>query len=1067
VPVSPKVDFPALDCAVQSLWDERRIFARSIAERPRDGKGDFVAYDGPPGTNGIPHIGHMMQSALKDLWPRFKTMQGYRVRRKAGWDTHGLPIELTAEKELGLGSKRDIETMPGGVAAYIDYCRSTVYRYKDEWVKAIRRIGRFLDTYDDYATLRPEYIETDWWAVKTAWDKGLLYQDRRIMPYCSRCGTSLSQHEVAQGYKDVQDISLYVKFRLTAESTKSLYGDDRPTHFVAWTTTPWTLLSNVALAVNSNLNYVRLERNTGDTIIIAEDRLDALMGFLEATGYLETINGNRLSGLRYKPLWSWQSDEKAHKVIADDYVTADDGSGIVHLALYGEDDFRLIRNFGLPLVQNVDADGKCTPNTGPFAGRWFREEGLDVDILKDLASRGLLFGKEKITHSYPHCYRCDTPLMYFARSGWFLKTSALRDNMLAANETINWYPEHIKKGRFGNWLENNVDWNISRDRYWGSPLPIWECSSCGRTECLGSFSELEARLGHPLPDGFDAHKPYIDTLVLKCLSCGSDMRRVPEVLDCWFNAGIMPWGQWGYPAASGSAEMLAQQFPADFICEAIDQTRGWFYTMLATSVMLTARSRSDGSLEGGESSFRNVICSEFITDPEGRKMSKSRGNVIDPIALCDRFGADAVRWNFYSLNPWTARRHNDSDVVEVLKQVLIPWWNAYSFFVTYARVDGWTPSKGKRGMGKGESLSNPLDRWILSQLTGLRDDVTEHLERYDVTGAVEAFDRFIDDLTNWHIRRSRRRFWKSDDDADKAQAYATLYRVLTVTNRLMAPFIPFTSEAIYQNLERGFDASAPDSVHLTDWPAAMPDLRDAALESAMAKVRRIVSLARSLRADGGVRVRQPLPEMIVAGEDLSDIEPFKDVILDELNVKTMLCREVADGLYTWKAKADYKVFGPRFGANASTLARSVGELTHEELSEMVRSGSIRVGGESILRSEVLLTEVPLESYWVRIDGGITVALCHRIDDNLTDEWLAREFVHHIQSLRRDAGMEVEGRIVVEYAVDDGLGRAITRFADYVRTETLARDLIDDPSIGPDEGVKIGERNARVRIRPVS
>ncbi len=645
VQVSPKVNFPELDHHVLKLWEERKIRERSISER--EGCPDYITYDGPPGTNGRPHIGHMMQSALKDLWPRYYTMKGYRVLRKAGWDTHGLPIELTAEKELGLKSKRDILTY--GIDNYVNYCRKTVFRYKDAWTEAIKRIGRFLDTDNPYATLTNEYIQTDWWVLKQAWDKGLLYQGHKIMPFCARCGTTLSAHETAQSYVDVTDISLFAKFPVKGAEN---------TYFIAWTTTAWTLLSNVALAVNPDLVYVTVKAGS-ERLILANARLNALEKMIGEYEIIDRKPGRDLAGMHYQPLWDFQNnlEQDAHYVIADEYVTAEDGSGIVHLAFYGEDDFRIIKANNLPLVQNVDQEGRCKSETGHFSGRYFADENLDVDILKDLATRGLLLGKEKFTHSYPHCYRCDERLMYFATSSWFLRTSSFKDRLIAANEDINWYPGHIKHGRFGNWLENNVDWAISRSRYWGSPLPIWTCRSCGHQVCVGSLDELAELSGESLPDDFDLHKPFIDEFTLPCGECGGEMQREPEVLDSWFNAGIMPWGQWGYPAAPGSKEILDNQYPCDFICEAIDQTRGWFYTLLAVSTMLTDRS-----------SYKNVICTSLISDESGRKMSKSRGNVVDSIDVCEKYGADAVRLNFYSVNPWVAKRFSENELVEGLKQ---------------------------------------------------------------------------------------------------------------------------------------------------------------------------------------------------------------------------------------------------------------------------------------------------------------------------------------------------------------------------------------------------------------
>lgn len=1035
VSVNPKVNFPALDHKVLEMWKEYNIQDRSISER--EGCPDYITYDGPPGTNGEPHFGNIMQSALKDLWPRYYTMKGCRVLRKAGWDTHGLPVELTAEKELGLKTKRDILTY--GVEKYIDYCRKTVFRYKDAWTNAIRRIGRFLDTDNYYATLTKDYIQTDWWVLKQAWDKGLLYQGHKIMPYCFRCGTSLSAHETAQGYRDITEISLYVKFPVEGKEN---------TYFIAWTTTAWTLLSNVAIAVNPDLIYVTVEVGS-ERFIFAETRLKAMADVIGEYKVIDKRTGDELDGMHYQPLWDFQiiPNRKAHYVIVDDYVTAEDGSGIVHLALYGEDDFRIIKGNNLPLVQNVDEEGLCKTETGKYAGRNFSDEKLDIDILKDLAAQGLLLEKEKIEHSYPFCYRCDEKLMYFATSSWFLRTSSFKDRMLAANEKINWYPDHIKHGRFGNWLENNVDWAISRSRYWGSPLPIWTCQECGKQVCVGSLKELGELKGEPLPDDFDPHKPHIDNFELLCSECGGVMQREPEVLDSWFNAGIMPWGQWGYPAADGSKEQFENQYPADFICEAIDQTRGWFYTMLATSTMLT-----------DQSSFKNVICTELIAAADGSKMSKSRGNVIDPIMLCDKYGADAVRLNFYAINPWTAKCFNESELSDGLKQVIIPYWNAYSFFVTYARVDNWRPQSSD-----GQPNST-LDRWILSRLEWLRIEIAGALDRYDVTSAANAVKIFIDELTNWYIRRSRRRFWKSEDDQDKSAAYATLYKVLCDLNRMLAPFLPFVTEVVYQNLERGYNDDALDSVHLTEWPRANTDMRNLELEKAMALTREIVSIARSLRNEGGVRIRQPLPEIILHGVDDNLSDELKNLILDELNIKKVVYIDSDEGLFSYHAEADFKKLGPRMGGMLKNVAASIAALEDSVIRELIASGFIEIENERINLDEVNISKIQKEGYWVHTTDGLTVAVNHQVDDKLRGEWLAREFVHNVQNLRKDADLEVTQRIDIFCDAKGELLNAISTQKEYIVTETLALSL--NYTDGLKEGVirKVGNQSCKIEIK---
>lgn len=1036
-PIQSSVNFPQLDYSILKLWDDRKIFKRSITER--EGGPDYITYDGPPGTNGIPHIGNIMQSALKDLWPRYHTMKGYRVLRKAGWDTHGLPVELTAEKELGLKSKRDIAKY--GVEKYIDYCRETVFRYKDLWTQAIRRIGRFLDTENYYATLTPEYIQTDWWVLKQAWDKGLLYQGRKIMPYCARCGTSLSSHETAQGYADITDISLYVTF--------PIIGMDN-TSFVAWTTTAWTLLSNVALAVNPKLIYVTVEIDR-KRLVFAEDRLPVLKEMLGDMKIVDRKKGADLAGLKYRPLWEFQeeTDGNAHYVIADDYVTATDGSGIVHLAIYGEDDFRLIQKNNLPVVQNVDLDGLIRSNVTPFAGRYFHEKGLDIDILKNLAQHGLLLGKEKIEHSYPHCYRCDEPLMYFAKSSWFLRTSSFKDEMLAANEDINWYPEYIKHGRFGNWLSNNIDWSVSRERYWGSPLPIWTCVECAERVCVGSLAELGELLGKPLPEDFDPHKPHIDKVELPCRKCGGVMRREPEVLDSWFNAGIMPWGQWGYPAVPGSEELLNNQYPADFICEAVDQTRGWFYTLLAPATMLT-----------NQSSYRNVICTELIADKHGHKMSKSRGNVINPVELCDKYGADAVRWNFYIVNPWTPRRFNEDDLPGCLKQIIIPYWNAYSFFVTYAMVDDWKPGDNVK------PSTRLIDRWIMSRLEWLRESVESGLDNYDVTAAADAVNAFIDELTNWYIRRSRRRFWKSEDDTDKKAAYHTLYAVMCKLNRIIAPFLPFVTEAVYQNIERGLNSSAHDSVHLERWPEPVPENRDEDLDREMSLVRQIVTLARSLRNEGGVRVRQPLPGIVVAGLEHELTQELTDLVLDELNVKSIRFEQDAETLFSYSAKADYKALGPRLGSKVKEVSNAISQWSREDISQLRQNRSQEVSGVTVSVDEVILEQVPVDGYWVRSDDGLTVAVDNRITVKLRNEWLAREFVHCVQNLRKDAELVVTQRIQLEYDGDSQLIEAVEHHTDYIATETLALSLINKRGLSLGSEAKVGDQVGRINVKNI-
>ena len=1045
--VPNKVNFPELEEEVLQRWEDKDIFHRSIKQR--EGSADWVFYDGPPGTNGLPHVGHMMQSALKDLFGRYKTMRGFRVLRKAGWDTHGLPVELTAERELKLKSKRDIEAY--GVNEYIDYCRRTVFRYKKEWEESIRRVGRFIDLEDAYATLTTDYIQSDWWTIKSIWapsdemrrilglneDEKLLYKDFRISPYCPRCGTSLSNFEVAQGYKDTVDFALFPKFK---------DADEDDLYYIAWTTTAWTLLSNVALAVGPNIDYVFIKKN-GERWLLAEARLEALAEHLGDYEIIGRIKGNELAGRRYIPLWDFLNHPgtTAHQVIADEYVTTEDGTGIVHLAAYGEDDYRLIRAYNLPVIQNVDEHGEC--HGGIFSGRYFRDPDLDVDIIKDLAAQGLLFHKEKHAHSYPFCFRCNEALMYFLRGSWFIRTSRIKDRLLEANLKISWYPDHIKKGRFGNWLENNVDWNISRERYWGSPLPVWTCEACGSHKVMGSLKELgeEYYNSHDehLPADFDPHKPYIDQVPLKC-NCGGMMQRENFMLDSWFNAGIMPWGQFGYPSAPGSIEIFDNQFPGDFICEAIDQTRGWFYTMLAAAVLVK-----------GESSYKNVICTELILDDKGQKMSKSKGNVIHPMEVMKKFGADPFRWVFFNSNPWTVKYFSEDVIVESLRKVIIPLWNAYSFFVTYANVDGWKPAQDTA-----PKSPNLLDRWIISEFQALLKIVTDHLDSYDVAPAGNAVEDFIDKLTNWYIRRSRRRFWKSENDSDKQQAYSTLYYILLRFSRLLAPFLPFLSEHLYRNLASALPDSK-DSVHLEDFPVSQPELRDEALERLMSVTLEAVTLGRSLRNDYKIKIRQPLPELKIIGSS-EEVSETGDIIAEELNVKRITFADEEDGLIRLNLKPDFRKLGPRFGKRMKEAQQAIQSLSHDDIERFCRDKKITILGEELCEDDLLIEESAGEGLGFKRGSNVSVILDMNLTEKLIDEGYAREFVNKVQNLRKDTGLTVTDRIDISYLCDDRLALALQTQIDFIKREVLGINLERKDNL-PATEVKINDRKAIIII----
>ena len=1037
--VTNKPDFAAQEHRILDFWEEKNIFRRSIEQR--EGKPDFVFYDGPPGTNGQPHIGHMLQSALKDLWPRYKTMQGYRVLRKAGWDTHGLPVELKAEKELGLETKHDIEKF--GVEQFADYCRDTVFRYKSEWVESINRIGRFLDTDDDYATLTNDYIQSDWWVFKQAWDKGLIYRDYKVMPYCSRCGTSLSAHELAEGYKDITDLTLTVKFKVV---------DQPDTYYLAWTTTAWTLLANVALAVSPVLTYARVQVED-QFYILAEDLLEQVFKDQEYK-VLASFPGTELAGLTYEPLWDFhsKSDEKIHFIVADDYVTAEEGTGIVHLALYGEDDYRLIRKNGLPIVQPIGLDGLFTAETGAYAGRHFVAEGMEVEILKDLAANGLLFSRQRYEHSYPHCYKCESKLMYYAKTSWFIRTSAYKDEMLAANADINWYPPHIKEGRFGRWLENNVDWAISRERYWGSPLPVWNCTSetCEHQVAIANVEELGAIADEPLSPDLDLHIPHIDQVKTSCPECGTPMRREPEVLDCWYNAGLMPWGQWGYPHVKGSEEIFKSQYPAEFICEGLDQTRGWFYNMLAVSTLLT-----------GRSSYQNVICTGLIADAEGRKMSKTFGNIVNPMEVFEKYGADAVRWTFFNSHPWQAKRFNEETIQDGLKQIIIPLWNVYSFFVTYARIDGWQPE------GKPASSTNELDRWIISATQTLVEKVSQNLDSYDVAGASQAILDYIDSLSNWYVRRSRRRFWKSENDNDKEQAYWTLYQALMTTVHVLAPFLPFITEAMYHNLKMDLDEKLPESVHLCDYPEVDESQRDTKLEHDMRLIYRTVTLGRALRNQHQLKVRQPLSRMLVVVSDEEDRQVVKrmaELIREELNVKLVDVAGDDRDLVDLSIKPNFRVLGKKAGSSMKALAAEISALSLDSIRMLEQKEMLSIMDYEIGYDDIFINREPKEGLQVISQDGVTVALETELTDDLVAEGLAREFINRVQNMRKEDDLNVTDRINISYSGSDKLKAAVMAHGSYICRETLA-EVVNFTPDGPDGGRewKLNEEETMIKV----
>ena len=1002
-------------------WRERDVFHESV--RRRAGAQPYVFYEGPPTANGRPGSHHVLSRIFKDVFPRYRTMRGYEVHRKAGWDCHGLPVELEIERELGISSKEDIERY--GIAEFNARCRESVLTYIDEWNRLTERIGFWIDTDDAYFTLDNDYIESVWWSLAEVWRKGLLYEGHKVVPYCPRCGTALSSHEVAQGYRDVVDPSVYVRFPVRGEQGVSLLG---------WTTTPWTLLSNAALAVNPDVTYVRA-RLGEETLIVAEALVERVLG--DGAEVLARMPGCQLAGIAYEPPFPFIDDygARGHTVLEADFVTTDDGTGIVHTAIaFGEDDFALGERYGLTLQNPVLPDGKFDGRMGAYAGRWIKE--ADPDIVAELRESGRLFREQPYEHAYPHCWRCGTPLLYYAKSSWYVRTTAVKDQLLAANEGITWYPEHIKHGRFGNWLENNVDWALSRERYWGTPLPVWRCEA-GHERCIGSVAELH-ELGGAVPE--DLHKPYIDAVHFPCADCGERMTRVPEVIDAWWDSGSMPFAQWHAPHEN--EERFAERFPADYICEALDQTRGWFYSLLAVSTLLF-----------GRSSYETVLCLGLILDPEGQKMSKSRGNVVVPWDVIEAHGADAFRWYYFtSKQPWDGYRFSLETVGESVRQFMLQLWNTFAFHDLYDRLrDHDHPP---------ESGLTDLDRWILSRLAGTVEVVTERMEDYDTTGAGRTIAEFVDDLSNWYVRLSRRRFWNGEADV-----FATLAHCLVEVSKLLAPLAPFLADEIYERL----DGSEP-SVHLCDWPPLDPAPRDRELEDQMRLAREAVELGRSARAHAKVKLRQPLPEAVIVAtdRDRSAIERFGDLVRDELNVKALRYVSEAEELGRFELKANYRALGPRFGKQMPQVAAAVAALDPQRVARTLREGgvvAVSVDGRDhpLAPDDVQLKLLPLEGYQLERSGSHAVALNLELDEDLHREGLAREVVHAVQGARKSSGLSVEDRISLTIGGDPDLIEAVRANEPYVTGETLATSLHYDGSEGA-HAAEIEGRRLSISVR---
>jgi len=1037
-PVDPKQSFPELEERVLARWREEGVFERSLQQR--EGAPVWSFYEGPPTANGRPGSHHVLARVFKDVYPRYKTMCGFRVPRKAGWDCHGLPVELEVEKQLGISSKQEIEEF--GIAEFNQRCRTSVFEYVEDWNKLTERIGFWIDLDDPYVTLEDDYIESVWWSLKQLWDKGRLYEGHKVVPYCPRCGTALSSHEVALGYEDVKDPSIYVRFPLLGDD-----GSESGESLLVWTTTPWTLPGNVAVAAAPEVTYMRA-RLEGETVIVAEPLVEKVLG--EGAEVLDRFPGSDLLGRRYRgPVFALEDGGPANafRVLAGDFVTTDDGTGLVHIApAFGEDDYRVAAEAGIfdptdagTLYNPVGLDGRFDGRVTGFEERFVKDPEVTAALIADLEQRGLLFREQVYEHAYPHCWRCGTPLLYYAKSSWYVATSQARDQLLANNEEIGWHPEHIKHGRFGKWLENNVDWALSRDRYWGTPLPIWECTGegCDGRFCAGSVAELKERARESVPE--DLHRPYIDGVTLDCEQCGGIMRRVVSVIDTWYDSGAMPFAQFHYPFEG--KEEFEERFPADYICEAQDQTRGWFYTLLAESTLLF-----------DTSSYRNCVCLGLILDPEGQKMSKSRGNVVDPWDVLNAHGADAFRWYYLTAQqPWAGYRFSVDTVGESVRQFLLTLWNTYSFWVLYANAENLGPddfsanpreasnSDAARGFGD-------LDRWALSRLQATIATVRQRMDAYDCTAAGRAIADYVEELSNWYVRLSRRRFWEGD-----RAAFATLRHCLLETTAMLAPFIPFLADEIHRNLA-GPDA-AP-SVHLRDFPEVDEAHADPDLEQGMEAVRLTVELGRAARAQAKAKVRQPLRRaVIVANEaERAAIEARAALVTSELNVKELDFVTDTSELVSYSAKPNYRALGPRFGKNMPQVAAAVEALDAAHVAEVLAEGGeigIAIDGtdHTLGPDDVTLALQPLEGYEVEAEAGHAVALQLELDDELRREGLAREIVHAVQNARKAAGLEITDRIDLTLTGDPDLLEAAQAHQDYLAGEVLATSVFYDGGDG--------------------
>lgn len=1015
--VSTDLSFVDREKEVVEFWKKNNIFEKSMENR-KDGE-NYTFFDGPPTANGRPHIGHVLTRVIKDIIPRYRTMKGYHVLRKAGWDTHGLPVELEVEKSLGISGKPQIEDY--GIEDFVKKCKDSVFTYQSEWEEMSDRVGFWADMNNPYVTYHNDYIESVWWALKQIWDKKLLYKGHKIMPYCPRCGTSLSSHEVAQGYKDVKENSLIAKFRVKGMENEYL---------LAWTTTPWTLPANVGLCVNPSETYAKIETE-GEIYILAKALLDSVIK-TEYTILSECI-GTELCGTEYEPLYTFLEPEGGKKniVVADNYVTMSDGTGIVHIApAFGEDDSRVCKENGMAFVNHVNTQGKFVEATGEWAGLFVKD--TDKLVIRDLKDRGLLFEVIPFEHSYPFCWRCDTPLLYYACDTWFIKMSAVRDRLLANNDTVNWMPDNIKHGRFGNFLENVIDWGLSRSRYWGTPLPIWECS-CGHRECIGSIAELKEK-GINVPDDIELHKPYVDNVHLKCEKCGGEMKRVSEVIDCWFDSGSMPFAQWHYPFEN--EELFKQNFPADFISEAIDQTRGWFYTLIAISTLLFDKSP-----------YKNVIVLGHVQDKNGQKMSKHKGNVVNPWDVLNKQGADAARWYFYSNSaPWLPNRFFDEAVSEAQRKFLGTLWNTYAFYVLYANIDNFDPTKYTLEKSK----LTLLDKWILSKLNGVIRTVDKNLEEYKITESARAIQEFTDELSNWYVRRSRERFWVSELTEDKICAYMTLYTVLVEFSKVCAPFVPFMTEMIYRNLVLNVDKNAPESIHLCDFPKADPELDFAEIEADMDAARRVVILGRACRNAANIKNRQPIAKIYVqTSDEIGGV--YRDIILDELNVKEIEITDNAGAFISYNFKPQLKTMGPKYGKLVRPIFEEVNRLDGAEVMAKLNGGEticLTVDGADVEigKDDVLVETLQKDGFVSDSDAVYTVVLDTNLTPELIEEGFVREILSKIQTMRKDSGFEVQDNIKVGFCGSDKIAEIIENNKAEISAQALAVS-IDRADVG--------------------